>query len=94
MKVTILPSFIMKLTVFALTLGAQALPQWLNGLKRDLAYAPAAYNPVYGPRDGVGGYSYGGYGPQPTVATTSSSTSSRSETSGTRIRSRAYAYNC
>lgn len=94
MRVIIFPGFILKLTVFAFSLGTQALPQWLNGLRRDLAYAPAAYNPVYGPRDGVGGYSYGGYGPQPTVVTTSSSTSSSSETSGTCIYSQAYAYNC
>jgi len=94
MKVTILLSFVIKLTVFSPILGTQALPQWLNGLKRDLTYAPAAYNPVYGPRDGVGGYSYGGYGPQPTVASTSSSTSSSAETSGTCIRSQAYVYNC
>jgi hypothetical protein len=92
MRVTVLPSFILKFIVFALILGTQALPQWLNRLKRDLTYAPAAYNPVYGPRDGIGGYNYGGYGPQPTVVPTSSSTSSSSETCGTCIRGQAYAY--
>jgi hypothetical protein len=87
MRVTILSGFIMKLTVFAFILGTQALPQWLNGLRRDLTYAPAAYNPVYGPRDGVGGYSYGGYGPQPTVIATSDSIFSSTETPGMCTRS-------
>jgi hypothetical protein len=82
MRVTIVSGFIVELTLFTLFLGAQALPQWLNGLRRDLEYAPAAYNPVYGPRDGVAGYTYGGYGPQPTVITTSNSAPSKSETSG------------
>jgi len=82
MRMTILLCFIMKFTIFTFILGTQALPQWLNGLRRDPAYAPAAYNPIYGPRDGVGGYTYGGYGPQPTIVTTSSSTPGGSETSG------------
>ena len=82
MRATILPGFVMKLNVFAFTLGTQALPQWLNSLKSDSAYAPAAYSLEYGPQGGVGGYSYGGYGPQPTAVTTFSSTSISSETSG------------
>jgi hypothetical protein len=92
MRVTVHSNFVMKFTVFVLIIGTHALPQWFNGLRRDLAYAPAAYNPEYGPRNGGGGYSYGGYGPQPTVVTTPSFTSSSSETHGTCIRSQAYAY--
>lgn len=88
MRVTLLPDFVMKLTLSTLVLGTHALPQWLNGLRRDPVYAPAAYNPVYGPRDGVGSYTYGGYGPQPTIVTASSSSSSNGETSDTFFKSR------
>jgi len=84
----------MKLAVLAFIIGTQALPQWLNNLRSDSTYAPAAYNPIYGPPDGTEGYSYGGYGPQPTAITIYSSTSSRSETSGTCTRCQTYAYNC
>jgi hypothetical protein len=94
MWVTILPGFIMKLAVFACILGTHALPQWFNGLRRDSVYTPAVYNPVYGPWDGIGGYTYGGYGPQPTAVSTFSSTFSNSETLGTCVHSHTYAFNC
>lgn len=82
MKVATLPFFTANLAVLVFINGTWALPQWLNNLRRDQAYAPAAYNPVYGRQDGHEGYTYGGSGPQPTVATTSSSSSSGSEASG------------
>lgn len=82
MRVTLLPGFCAKLTIFAFIVATNALPQWLKGLKRDSAYEPAAYNPVYGPLGGARGYTYGGYGPQPTVVTISSPASRSSETSG------------
>lgn len=50
-----------------------ALPGWMDSIRRD--YAPVAYDPVYGaPPGGYGGYTYGGYGPQPTLSTSSSVT--------------------
>ncbi len=64
--------------------GTQALPKWLQP-KSDLAdakFAPRGYSiyesapPVYG------GYTYGGYGPAPTISSSSSSEVSTSTNSG------------
>ena len=51
-----------------------ALPSWLNTLQRDskLNFEPRGYE-AYATSQYGGHYSYGGYGPQPTLSTSSSS---------------------
>ena len=60
-----------------------ALPSWLNPLQRDTnpANAPRQYDAYAQPQYG-GHYSYGGYGPQPTLSTRSSSQSPTSIAEG------------
>jgi hypothetical protein len=83
MRVTTLSIGIASTAVLlALVPVTQAAPSWLKP-RKDSNYAPAAYG-VYESNPGYGGYSYGGYGPSPTIKNTPSSSSSaaRSGTSG------------
>jgi hypothetical protein len=59
--------------------GAQALPKWLQPKHEvdDAKFAPRGYSIYESTSPTYGGYTYGGYGPEPTV-----SSSSSSETSG------------
>ncbi len=94
MTILALTCFAEKFALFCMITGTQGLPQWPNGLRRDVAYTPIAYNPVYGPRDGHAIYTYGGFGPQPTAVAASGSSFSNSETSGTYHQGQETFSNC
>lgn len=70
--------FIKVVAVMAMVSATNAMPRWLEHLRRDYT-PPAAYNPVYGAPAGGYSYTYGGYGPHPTQ-TSSLVPSSVSET--------------
>lgn len=63
--------------------ATQAFPQWMKPRHiEEVKNAPSGYN-VYEPPQYGGSYTYGGLGPQPTIATTLASVSSAtSEASG------------
>ena len=71
------------LVLLSLVPAIVALPSWLNPLRRDPnpGIAPRQYEAYASPQYG-GHYSYGGYGPQPTLSSSSSSQSLTSTADG------------
>ncbi len=64
--------------------GTQALPEWLQP-KSELAearFAPRRYSIYESAPPAYGGYTYGGYGPAPTISSSSSPEVSTSANSG------------
>ena len=79
--------------ILALVPATQALPKWLQPLRReaDGQYAPRQYSVYENPG---GYYTYAGYGPAPTISSTgSTSSTSGSESSGVETSSSAI-YGC
>jgi hypothetical protein len=82
MRLSIFTNVALSIVPFVSVPGSHALPRWMEDLRANAAYAPAPYNPDSGVASrGYGGYTYLGYGPQPTLVRSTASPSSTSETS-------------